>query len=439
MTNLLRRCLPMPWRRCAPGVRHLLLAELLGLLASSLAQAAIAWWISTRGGAADLARYGAAVALAALIATPLLSPWGDRVSKRRLIRLANACLVIDALGLAVLAHSVVYSWVLLCLCSVLSIAANALLWPVQASILPELVPPADLPEAIRLRRGAQALGSLLGPGLAGGSLAVVDLPWTMASGLSLFVLSACVAWRIGTPPFPSHAAVGRGWRSDLVDGIRAKWGVPLDRWWTLTGALMMVCLLPATGLLLPLHVQALGLSAAWFGACGAALSVGVLVGVAGLAPALINRKGRVVSLVLAISTCAGAIAGIGLCRWAPGLPLLFALLGLCMSVTQLVGQTHRLLAIPEAFRVRMAAAHLTTAHFAAALAPALAAALLQHASVQAVYLLLAAGFGAGGLLLLLVPGLGPFLRLDHEGVRGWYGRHHPGAFTPRPCTRRVDP
>lgn len=415
MMNLLRRRLPMPWRRCAPGVRHLLLAELLGLLASSLARAAIAWWISTRGGAADLARYGVAVALAALVATPLLSPWGDRVSKCRLIRLANACLVIDALGLAVLAFSGVYSWALLCLCSVLSVAANALLWPVRASILPELVPSADLPEAIRLRRGAQALGALVGPGLADGTLAVVDLPWTMVSGLLLFVLSATVAWRIGTPPFPSRAAASRGWCSDLVDGLRAKWGVPLDRWWTLTGALMMVCLLPATGLLLPLHVQALGLSAAWFGACGAALSVGVLAGVAGLAPALIALKGRVCALLLAIGTCALAIAGIGLCRWAPGLPMLFALLGLCMSVTQLVGQTHRTLAIPEDFRVRMAAAHLATAHLAAALAPAL----------------------AGALLLLLVPGLGPFLRLDHEGARGWYGRQYPAAFMPRASMPRA--
>jgi hypothetical protein len=282
---------------------------------------------------------------------------------------------------------------------------------------------------------------LLGPGLAGCALAVADLPWTMVSGLSLSLLSAGVAWRIGAPPFPSRAAASRGWRSDLVDGLRAKWCVPLDRWWTLTGALMMVCLLPATGLLVPLRIQALGLSAAWFGACGAALSTGVLAGVAGLAPALIARQGRVGALVAAISTCALAVAGIGLCRWAPGLPLLFALLGLCLSVTQLVGQTHRMLAIPEAFRSRMAAAHLTTAHLAAALAPALAGALLQHASVQAVYLLLAAGLAAGGLLLLLVPGLGPFLRLDHEQVRGWYGRHHPEAFgrcTPGPRLRASD-
>ena len=417
-----------PWRRCPAAVQRLLLAELLGLLASSVAQAAMAWWISTRGGAADLARYGAAAAVAALVATPLLSPLGDRVPKQRLIRAAKACLVVDALGLALLAHASVYSLVLLCLCSGLSIAANAVLWPVQASLLPELVAPADLPEAIRLRRGAQALGGLLGPGLAGAVLAWAALRWALVLNLALFLLSAGVAWRIGVPSRPRHSDVGGRWWADLRDGVRAKWGVPLDRWWTLTGALMMVFLLPATGLLLPLQVQALGLSAAWFGGCGAALSLGLLLGVAGLAPRLMAWQGRVRALALAIATCTAAVAGIGLCRWAPGLPLLCALLGGCLSVTQLVGQTHRALAIPEHFRARMAAAHLTSAHLAAALAPALAGALLQHAPVRTVYLLLAAGFGAAGLLLLLVPGLGPFLRLDHDSVVTWYGRRYPRAF-----------
>ena len=431
MTKLLRRRGPMPWQACPASVRRLLLAELLGLLAGSVAQAAIAWWISTRGGAADLARYGTAMAVAALVATPLLSPWGDRVPKQRLIRLGKACLVVDALALALLAHGGAYSLALLCLCGVLSMAAQAVLWPAESSLLPELVPATDLPAAIRLRRGAQALGGLLGPGLAGGALACLGLPWTMVLNLGLFLLSAGAAWFIGPPLCPGRAAAPGGWWSDLGDGLRAKWGVRLDRWWTLVGALMMVCLLPATGLLLPLRVQALGLSAAWFGACGAALSMGVLLGVAGVAPALIRRRGRAGALVLAITTCTLAIAGIGLCHWPPGLPLLCALLGLCLSVTQLVGQTHRLLAIPEHFRARMAAAHLTTAHLAAALAPALAGTLLQQAPVHTVYLLLAGGFAAGGLLLLLVPGLGAFLRLDHDSVTNWYGRRYPQAFRPR--------
>jgi MFS family permease len=371
------------------------------------------------------------MALAALVATPLLSPWGDRVPKCRLIRLAKACLVLDALGLAVLAQGGAYSLALLCGCGLLSMAAQAVLWPAESSLLPELVPAAELPEAIRLRRGAQALGGLLGPGLAGAVLASCGLRWAMVLNLGLFLLSAGVAWRIGPPPVPARPAARGSWWADLADGLCAKWGVPLDRWWTLVGALMMVCLLPATGLMLPLRVQALGLSAAWFGACSGALSMGVLVGVAGVAPALMARHGRAGALVRAISTCTVAIAGVGLCRWPPGLPLLFALVGLCLSVTQLVGQTHRLLAVPEDFRARMAAANLSTAHLASAMAPALAGALLQRAPVQTVYLLMACGFGASGLLLLVVPGFAAFLRLDHASVANWYGRHHPQAFRSR--------
>jgi MFS family permease len=155
----------------------------------------------------------------------------------------------------------------------------------------------------------------------------------------------------------------------------------------------------------------------------------VLRGVAGLAPLLIGRLGRSRALALVILACAAAMAGVGLCDRAPLLVALFALIGLCLSVTQLVGQTHRMLAIPEDYRARMSAAHLTVAHLSAALAPAVAGVLLQQAAVPVVYVLLAVGFGSAGLLLLAVPGLGLFLRQDHDSVHNWYGRHYPQAFT----------
>lgn len=416
------------WKSIPGAVRRLMLGELLGLLATASMQLAMAWWISSQGGAAALARYGALTALAALLATPLLSPAGDRWPKRSLIRLGKVWLVLDALLLAALCWAGVYNLTLLCACSLLSVAATALLWPAEASILPELVAPAGLPTAIRLRRAAQAVGGLLGPGLGGVVLASAGLDAAMALNLALFVLAAGAAWLVGRPGLPASAAQRRGWLDEIADGLRAKWQVRLDRWWTLVGALMMLCLLPATGLLLPLRIQALGLSAAWFGTCCAALSVGLLVGVTWLAPVLIDRLGRIRALALVIVACSTAMACVGLCDRALALAALFALIGLCLSVTQLVGQTHRMLAMPEDYRARMSAAHLMIAHLAAALAPAMAGALLQQAAVQTVYMLLAGGFGARGLLLLAVPGLGTFLRQDHDSVRNWYGRHYPHAF-----------
>lgn len=417
---------------CPASVRLLLVSELLGLLAAGMSQLSLAWWIANQGGAADLARYASLTALCSLLAMPLMSPWGDRSpSKCRLIRLGRLCLLLDAAALALLAFSGVYRLGLVCACSALSILAHAVLLPTEASLLPELVGSDRLPEAIRLRRGAQALGSLLGPGIAGAVLAAGGVVAAMALNVLLFAVSAIAAWRLVDPSNAMQRTARAGWFSDLAAGLRAKWGVPLDRWWTLIGALMMVFLLPATGMLLPLRMQSLGLSAIWFGACASALPLGLLIGVAGLADRLIARLDRVRAMLTAVLVCGLAIGGIGLCDWAPGLVLLLALTGLCMSVTQLVGQTHRMLAMPEDFRARMSAVAFSLSQLAAALAPALAGGLLLRWPVQQVYLWLSTGFLLSGLLLLAVPDLHRFLRLDHESVKNWYGRQHPQAFAPR--------
>jgi MFS family permease len=359
---------------------------------------------------------------------PLISPLGDRLSKSRLIRWSAAILVIDAVVLGMLAHSGVYRLTMLCACSALSILANAVLLPAQASILPELVETKRLPDSIRLCRSAQALGGLLGPGLGGVTLAFIGLSGAIALGVLLSAGAAVAAWRLREPTHPSRKAPSDGWFRDMTAGLHAKWGVPLDRWWTLTGALMMVFLFPATGMLLPLRIQALGLSAVWFGSCNAALSFGLLAGMAGAADFIIDRLDRVRSMLAAILACGVAVGLISRCNAAPALASLFFVIGLCMSITQLVGQTHRMLAMPEEFRSRMTSAHQAVGRLAAIVAPALAAELLQHWPVTTVYLLLATGFLASGLLLLAVPELMPFLRLNHEAVKGWYLRQYPDAF-----------
>lgn len=418
-------------RHHEPATRQLLIGETAGLLASASTQTALAWWIASSGGAADLARYGAATAVCALLALPLMSPLGDRVPKHRVIRWARAALLIEALVLAALAWLQIYSWPLLFLGGALSAVANAALLPAQASMLPELVSADRLPEAIRLRRGFQAVGGLVGPAVSGALLAMGSIAAAMTAALLMMLVAAGTSVRLDAPRVASTAAAPAGWLGDLRAGLRAKWGVPVDRWWTLTGALMMVSFLPATGLLLPLRLQALGLSGGWFGACGAALSVGVMAGVAGLAGALIRRLDRVRAMAAAIAVCGGAVGAVGLCDHPLALVALFALMGVCMSVTQLVGQTHRTLAIPEQFRSRMAAAQLTLAYLAAVAAPAAAGALLATWPVDVVYLWMAMGFLASGGLLLAIPELRPFLRLDHEQVKNWYGRRYPEAFAPR--------
>jgi MFS family permease len=420
-----------PLRQHPPAMRKLLMSETAGLLASASTQTTLAWWIAQSGGAADIASYGAAMAVCAMVALPLMSPLGDRWPKDRVVRCARGVLLIEALALAAMAWMQVYNWPVLCLCGALSAVSNAALLPAQASMLPELAGPDRLPEAIRLRRGFQAVGGLVGPALSGALLAMNGIAAAMTGALLLMVVAAGTAMRLESPRTPSAGVASAGWLADMRAGLRAKWSVPVDRWWTLTGALMMVFFLPATGLLLPPRIQSLGLSSGWFGACGAALSIGVMAGVAGLAGALIHRLDRVRAMAAAIGVCGCAMAAAGLCDHPLALVALFVLMGVCMSVTQLVGQTHRTLAVPEHFRSRMAAAQLTLAHLAATVAPAVAGALLVKWPVAVVYLWMAIGFLASGGLLLAIPELRPFLRLDHERVKNWYGLQYPEAFMPR--------
>ncbi|HEY1128432.1 MAG TPA: MFS transporter [Roseateles sp.] len=418
-------------RHCPPAARRLLAGEMAGLLATASTQTTLAWWIAHSGGSGDLARHGLVIAVCAMAAMPLLSPMGDRWSKRRVVQAARGLLLLEALALAMLAGMDVYSLSTLCFCGALSAVVTAALAPTQASMLPELVGVDRLPDAIRLRRGCQAMGGLAGPAVSGALLATDGIAAAMVGALLLTLVAAAAAMWLGPPGVAPTAAAAGGWLGDMGAGLRAKWRVPVDRWWTLTGALMMVFFLPATGMLLPLRLQALGLSGGWLGACSASLSLGVMAGIAGLADALIRRLGRVRSIAVAIGVCAGAMAAAGACAQPLALLGCYVLMGMCMSVTQLVGQTHRALAVPEHFRSRMAAAQLALAQLAASVAPAVAGVLLTLWRVEAVYLCMAMGFLASGALLLAVPELRPFLRLDHEQVRNWYGRQYPEAFGPR--------
>lgn len=410
------------------GLRSLCCCEGLGQLAGSAMQGVVLWWLAVAGGAGDLAVYAGVSALGLLLAMPLLSPWADRGCKRRLIRLGHGLLLIDALALSWAAGQGLYAFSLLCASGLLVALAQAVLLPAQAACLPELVGSDALPAAIRLRRSLQALGSLAGPALSAVALSLGSTSHALLLALLLHLAALLAACRLRPSPRSPGAPAQAVWRKEVLAGLRAKWRVKLDRWWTLCGAFMMVFFLPAIGLLLPLRVQSMRLSPAWCGACSMALSLGVLLGVLRAAPWIMMRCGPVRALAGAVVLCALALLGLG---WfaQPGLWLAcFAVIGLGMSVTQLLGQTQRTLAVPTDFSARMAAAQLCCAQLAASAGPWLAGGMLSLWPVERVQCLLALGFAIAGLALLCVPELPLFLRLEREQAWAWYERRYPLAF-----------
>lgn len=82
------------WNRLGRPFRLLLASDTLMLLSMMVGHVAVPWWIAHEGGAGHLALYASLLAAVSFFALPLLSPLGDRVSKRVLITVGLAAMLV---------------------------------------------------------------------------------------------------------------------------------------------------------------------------------------------------------------------------------------------------------------------------------------------------------------------------------------------------------
>lgn len=419
--------------------RLLLISDALMLLALMVSHVAVPWWVAHEGGAQDLALYAGVLAAVSFIALPLLSPLGDRYSKRSLITAGMAAMLIESIALAALAQAGIYHLALIIGLQITSVVAMAVIMPASFSIAAELLPPEQLTEGMGYQKSAQAIGRLIGPVLGGAALAAADTAAALWLLVALMVPATALASRIVTPPLPTRRHSRAAWMRDLRAGLAAKWQIPMERGWSFVSFLVMVFFVPGIGMLVPLKVQSLGLSGAWLGACEAGLSMGMLLGSLGLSVRIAERTGR-------FNASFGAILGEGLCLVVMGLThqpwvlvLAFTGFGLCIATVMMVGHTHRMLAMPADFRARMTAVNMMVMQVAGMLGPGLAGLSLMRWHVDQVYLLFGLGLFLVGLGYTRVPGYKQFLNLPHDQAQGLYGREHPQLFRTFPDTVNVVP
>jgi len=407
--------------------RLLLISDSLMLLSLMVGHVAVPWWVASEGGAAHLALFAASMAGASFIALPLLSPLGDRVDKKLLISGGLALMAIEGLVLAGLAQAGIYhlGWIMaLELCAVVAMAA---IMPASFSIVAELLPASQLTEGLGLQKSAQAIGRLMGPALGGAVLALAGTAAALWLHAVLLALAAALALRIKAAT-PAPGASERHWLQDLRAGLAAKWKMPLERGWTFVSFLVMIFFSPGIGMLVPLKVQSLGLSGAWLGACEAGLSAGMLLGSLGGSVWVAQRIGRFNASLWAILIEGISMLGIGLTHQPLLIVLGFAVLGACIATVQMVGHTHRMLAIPQAYRSRMTAVNMMVMQVSGVLGPGLAGVALLQIGVDWIYAAFGLGLFLVGLAYRWVPGYRDFLNLPHEQAEGWYARQHPQLF-----------
>ena len=415
--------------RSTPGYAALLLVDALVMVSELTLGVILPWWITSRGGAGAVALYSAALAVAMLVAMPLASPFGDRWGKARQIQWGTTVLGAIAAAYVLLAATDTFSLATLVGLGFVHVGARAFVAPASEVIVTELVPPAHLPDGIRVRKAAHAISAIAGPLAAGLALATLGVAGALCVYGALVGLACVAALRLPRPAAQTarHAGV-RDWWDELVVGMAAKWRVPLERGWTLVNFVMWIFQGPAVGMLIPIKVHALGLSGDWLGIAMSALAAGVLLGSLTGADFLVARLGRyrVRILVGVLEGLALALVGLAAAPWLMVAALVAA--GFCNACLGLIGATHRALAVPRAFRSRMVAAQATATQLAGAIGPLLVGVALARWNVDVVYT--AFGLAMAPILLgfTLVPRFKEFLTMEHGQIVDWYAREYPEVF-----------
>lgn len=416
-------------RRLGKDFYLFLIGELLTLLCIGIWHVTLSWWIATRGGAHDLTLYGVALSLSSIIFTFVLSPFGDRYNKRTVILYARAALLVSGLALASMCSLDHYQIVHIIGAVIAGSAAMAVVLPACAAVPADVVAVENLPQALSMQKSVQAIGRTIGPAIAGVILATTDVAIGLWSMTALGVLSAISTVAVGRHAIAAPArASAATWGSDLLVGIKGKWMIPIERYWSLLSLLFFATFLPATGMLLPLLVQERGMSGGWYGLIDMAYASGMVFGFVWLTSKLNFRWGKALASAIGMCSTGIALAWVGTVEHAGMYIVCFFFVGAGFAVHNLNGQTHRTIAIPRSYRTRLLAINVMLYQVASGIGAAVTGWLLAQYSINLLYAVYGAVIVLVGLGFMRIPGYRQFMAMRHENIEGYYGETYPEIF-----------
>ena len=227
--------------------------------------------------------------------------------------------------------------------------------PARQSLMPNLVPPEDLTNAVTLSSMVFQIATILGPGIAGvliGRYGVGIIYWI--NGISFIALLAALT--LMKTATPAKLAASAANFKTLVEGLRY---VVSERIIFSTMLLdFFATFFSGANTLLPIFAaDILKVGAEGFGILAAAESVGSVV--AGFVVSLwgnIKAKGTV--LLIAVSVYGAATIGFGLSSWFAVSIFFLMLLGAGDTVSMILRSTIRQLITPDALRGRMTSVNM---------------------------------------------------------------------------------
>ncbi len=203
----------------------------------------------------------------------------DVLDRRRLLLVCQVQQLVFSIVLAVLATSSHPDETLLVLCVLVIGVGNALGAPALNSILPTLVPKADLPGAVALQSVQMNLSRVIGPAIGAAIYAGVGASpvFVINAATYLFAIVALLLVH-----YPRHAAVSgaEGIMARLTEGFGVARQDPLIRRILVTLVLLSLFSLAFIGLMPPLAAENLGLQprSVEYGALYAIFGLGAALG-----------------------------------------------------------------------------------------------------------------------------------------------------------------
>jgi MFS family permease len=330
---------------------------LLSFIGSFMQNAALLWNVSLlvpadRKGLA-LGIVGLVRVIPIVIFSMISGVVADAVDRRRLMLLTQSGSAVVALGLAWLAFSGNTSvWPVYALAA-LSSAVGAFDLPARQSLVPNLVPRQDLPNAISLNAIMQQTSQVLGPALGGIVIASANVGWAyMINAVSFAAVIVALLLMRDVPGRPEqHGNDPVSWQAAL-EGLRFVFRSPLIRSTMLLD--FFATFFSSATALLPIFAQdILKVGATGYGWLYAAPAVGATMMSAAmvLLTSRINRRGPVLLWAVGLYGLATVVFGFSRSFWITFSAL--ALTGVADTVSMVIRNIVRQLETPDRLRGRM--------------------------------------------------------------------------------------
>jgi MFS family permease len=333
------------------GFRRFATAQLFNSLGTQLLQTAIFWQVfELTGSALLLGLTGLARAAPHIVLSLVGGVIADRLNRVRLIQVGQVMNAALLIALAILTVTgVVEVWHLYVI-TLLNSAFNAVTQPARTALIPSLVPPKSLINAVGLNATIGQTSQITGPALAGVGIVTVGLgPAYLLNGL-LYLAAVIAIVGVKTSAIPSKPGESP-WQS-FVDGLSFVRSKPV-----ILSLLLLdlgAVVLGSYRALLPIFAEVLGVGAGGYGLLSAMPGVGSLIG-AGFILYLGDMKYKGLYTVFGVLGYSAALALLALSPWFYLTLLAASLLGATNSI-QMIPRNSVILAIsPNVLRGRVEA------------------------------------------------------------------------------------